>query len=63
MNLTHPKIGLENLDNLWFQVSGTICNIECKHCFNNSGPKNHKFEFMSFEECDNLLKESQNIRS
>lgn len=61
MNLTYPKIELENLDNLWFQVSGTICNIECKHCFNNSGPKNHKFEFMSYEECKFLLEESKKL--
>jgi AdoMet-dependent heme synthase len=61
MDLIHPKIGLENLDNLWFQVSGTICNIECSHCFNNSGPRNHKFEFMSYEDCETLLEESKNI--
>ena len=61
MNLNYPKIGLENLDNLWFQVSGTICNIECGHCFNNSGPRNHKFEFMSYEDCETLLEESKNL--
>jgi len=31
-------VELRHLDNLWIQVSGTRCNIECRHCFNNSGP-------------------------
>lgn len=32
------SVELRHLDNLWIQVSGTRCNIECRHCFNNSGP-------------------------
>jgi len=31
-------VELRHLDNLWIQVSGTRCNIECRHCFNSSGP-------------------------
>src|SRR5690348_11049936 len=31
-------VELRHLDNLWLQVSGTRCNIECRHCFNSSGP-------------------------
>src|SRR6202008_4101245 len=31
-------VELRHLDNLWIQVSGPRCNIECRHCFNNSGP-------------------------
>jgi len=31
-------VELRHLDNLWIQVSGTRCNIECRHCFNNSSP-------------------------
>jgi len=31
-------VELGHLDNLWIQVSGTRCNIACRHCFNNSGP-------------------------
>jgi MoaA/NifB/PqqE/SkfB family radical SAM enzyme len=54
----HPKIYLENLDNLWFQVSGTICNIACKHCFNNSSPTNRSFGFMSLKECETYIMEA-----
>ena len=53
-----PKIKLDSLDNLWFQVSGTICNIECTHCFNNSSPANHSFEFMSLEQCKPYINEA-----
>lgn len=27
------------LDTLWVQVTGTVCNIACKHCFISCGPK------------------------
>ncbi len=54
----HPELEINNLDNLWFQVSGTICNIACKHCFNNSSPTNRNLEFLSLEECETSLKDS-----
>ena len=47
MNL--PEVTLTHLDNLWLQVSGTLCNIACTHCFNNSGPNVRTFEFLSLE--------------
>jgi MoaA/NifB/PqqE/SkfB family radical SAM enzyme len=56
--MNHPYINLENLDSLWFQISGTICNIECKHCFNNSSPLNHNFGFLKMEECEKYLEEA-----
>jgi sulfatase maturation enzyme AslB (radical SAM superfamily) len=42
-------VGLRHLDNLWIQVSGTRCNIECRHCFNNSGPRAETFGHMTSE--------------
>jgi len=47
--MNFPEITLTHLDNLWFQVSGTLCNIACTHCFNNSGPNVRTFEFLSLE--------------
>ena len=47
MNL--PEVTLTHLDNLWFQVSGTLCNIACTHCFNNSGPNVKTFGFLTLE--------------
>jgi AdoMet-dependent heme synthase len=45
--MTIPRIKLSHLDNLWFQVSGTLCNIACAHCFNNSGPNVKTFGFLA----------------
>src|SRR5579884_2616881 len=45
----HPTIELKHLDNLWFQVTGTLCNIACAHCFNNSGPHVKTFGFLTLE--------------
>jgi pyruvate-formate lyase-activating enzyme len=42
-------VELRHLDNLWVQVSGTRCNIECRHCFNNSGPRATTFGHMTFQ--------------
>ncbi|MEJ2008809.1 MAG: radical SAM protein [Acidobacteriota bacterium] len=47
--MNFPEVALTHLDNLWFQVSGTLCNIACTHCFNNSGPNNRTFGFLSVE--------------
>lgn len=44
-----PVVELAHLDNLWFQVSGTLCNIACTHCFNRSGPNVGTLGFLSVE--------------
>jgi AdoMet-dependent heme synthase len=48
-------VGLRHLDNLWIQVSGTRCNIECRHCFNNSGPRATSFGHMTLEAVDRAI--------
>lgn len=42
-----PELALEALDTLWLQVTGTLCNIACRHCFISCGPKNHQHEMMT----------------
>ncbi|MGH7540006.1 MAG: radical SAM protein [Gemmatimonadota bacterium] len=54
-----PRVGLDHLDTLWFQVTGTICNLRCTHCFISCAPDNHSFEFMSFEEVVGWLEASK----
>ena len=29
----YPKVPFVAFDTLWFQVAGTLCNLECTHCF------------------------------
>ena len=36
--LSRPTLPLLWLDTLWIQVSGTLCNIACTHCFVRAGP-------------------------
>lgn len=40
------QVGIDSLDNLWFQLSGTICNLSCTHCFISCSPQNDSFGFM-----------------
>ena len=42
-----PEVALRALDQLWFQVSGTVCNLRCSHCFITCSPENHSFWFLS----------------
>jgi AdoMet-dependent heme synthase len=53
-----PHIQLTSLEELWFQVAGTVCNLTCHHCFINCSPQNHSFEFLDFEQVETALVES-----
>ena len=37
--LTVPWVKLNHLDQLWFQITGTLCNLTCHHCFISCSPK------------------------
>jgi pyruvate-formate lyase-activating enzyme len=52
--LLHPG----PLDALWFQVTGTMCNIRCEHCFISCGPANRTFDPLSLDEVERRLEES-----
>lgn len=34
-----PAAPFGELRSVWFQVTGTLCNLTCRHCFNASGPR------------------------
>ncbi len=53
-----PSVPLAALDQLWFQVSGTVCNLRCRHCFISCSPDNHSFWFMTREMVRSALDES-----
>jgi len=53
-----PVVPLAHLDELWFQVGGTLCNLECRHCFISCSPKNHTFGFLDLETVRGYLDES-----
>lgn len=54
-SLDPPELQLNALDTLWLQVTGTLCNIACQHCFITCGPKNHQHEMMTVEQVSRAL--------
>ncbi|MDX1645637.1 MAG: radical SAM protein [Longimicrobiales bacterium] len=56
-----PSVDLRSLDQLWFQVSGTVCNLRCRHCFISCSPENHSFWFMSRCEVRTALETSRRL--
>src|ERR1700730_16553102 len=56
-----PMVPLAHLDDLWFQVAGTRCNLECRHCFISCSPQNHAFGFLDLETFRRALGESVSL--
>ena len=56
-----PEAALQSLDNLWFQISGTLCNLTCHHCFISCSPTNRTFEPMAREDVLRALDESREL--
>jgi len=54
-----PRVALQQLDNLWFQVTGTLCNLACTHCFISCSPANRSFGFLSYEAVAAALEQSR----
>jgi len=53
-----PTVALSHLDQLWFQVAGTRCNLTCHHCFISCSPHNDSFGFLSLQQVQARLEES-----
>jgi molybdenum cofactor biosynthesis enzyme MoaA len=51
-------VPLAHLDELWFQVTGTVCNLTCHHCFISCSPHNHAFGFLDLDTIRRALEES-----
>src|SRR5438552_6944344 len=53
-----PLVPLAHLDDLWFQVAGTLCNLTCRHCFISCSPHNREFGFLQLTDIRARLEES-----
>jgi sulfatase maturation enzyme AslB (radical SAM superfamily) len=53
-----PLVSISHLDQLWFQVAGTLCNLTCQHCFISCSPSNNRFGYLSLEQVKAHLDES-----
>src|SRR5262245_32179429 len=52
-----PEVAFRWLEVLWIQLTGTLCNIACRHCFISCGPKANQIPVMSVEEVRRALDE------
>ncbi|MFQ5353948.1 MAG: methyltransferase domain-containing protein [Thermodesulfobacteriota bacterium] len=53
------KVPLTGLSTIWFQVSGTLCNLKCSHCFISCGPGVKRHAMMSRKDVDRYLDEAR----
>lgn len=56
-----PRVYVENLDHLWFQLTGTLCNLTCTHCFISCSPSNKSFGFLDYDKVIATLEESKRL--
>ena len=56
---TVPQAPFQHLHALWFQLTGTLCNLACTHCFISCSPTNHALEFVAPETVYRYLDEAQ----
>ncbi|MEE8143072.1 MAG: radical SAM protein [Planctomycetota bacterium] len=56
-----PLLAPGELDVLWFQLGGTLCNLTCEHCFISCSPKNHSLKLMGLEEIEPYLREAERL--
>jgi AdoMet-dependent heme synthase len=52
-----PRVEFRSLDTVWVQVTGTLCNIACRHCFVSAGPKSDSLALMSRAQVEAALAE------
>lgn len=53
-----PSVPSRSLDTLWFQVAGTVCNLQCTHCFLSCAPSNHSHGMLSLEDVRRRIEEA-----
>jgi MoaA/NifB/PqqE/SkfB family radical SAM enzyme len=53
-----PQLPFLHLDTLWLQVTGTFCNIACRHCFISCGPKVDRHALMSVEQVEQAIEDA-----
>ena len=56
-----PLLPFFGLDTLWMQLTGTLCNIACRHCFITCGPKEDRVPMMTRERIEELLLEAAEL--
>jgi hypothetical protein len=55
------KVALRQLETLWFNT-GSLCNIDCAHCYMESSPKNDRLAYLSAAEASAFFNEIATLR-
>lgn len=50
-----PTVPFRWLDTLWIQLTGTLCNIACRHCFISCGPRADDIPLMTVSQVERAL--------
>jgi molybdenum cofactor biosynthesis enzyme MoaA len=53
-----PLVPLVSLDTVWLQLTGTLCNIACLHCFITCGPNEDRVPMMASDAVRKVLAEA-----
>lgn len=53
-------VPLTHLETLWINT-GTLCNVECTHCYIESSPRNDRLSYITAKEAGPFLQEAQNL--
>ncbi len=56
-----PEVRFRSLDTVWVQITGTICNIACRHCFVSAGPKSESIPMMTRAQVEGALAEAAEL--
>jgi len=56
-----PEVPLKNLETLWLQVGGTLCNLECSHCFISCSPTNKTIAMMTLAQVKERVREASEL--
>ena len=56
-----PKTEFRDFETLWFQISGTLCNLRCSHCFISCSTQNESLPMMQADEVLRYLEEAREV--
>ncbi len=55
------ELPLAALDVVWIQLTGTLCNIACRHCFITCGPQEERVRMLGRDEVRRVLDECRRL--
>ncbi|MCF6150318.1 MAG: methyltransferase domain-containing protein [Candidatus Kuenenia sp.] len=56
-----PKVYLKYFETLWFQITGTHCNLQCTHCFISCSSENNTLDVLGTDVIRRYLEESSKL--